>query len=944
MAEPIQITRWLSGLHTNRAAISTPYRVSMGHPIIFNDALIDGSNMEITPQNTLARRPGWSNFCSVSYGADVPKAIAGCTLTVGVNGTSTPTPTVFNLLDTNLKIYSFTSSTLTAIYVKTTTNQTFFQQVGNFMFMSDGAVNQKWDGSLVTGNGVATPLAAPTIANLNLYDTVGHAQTLHAWVAGNSYVNSTGTAQGYFFMCPTGEIQWAVVPKGSTLISQASAPNWTTNYGLFGATTTDGGLSWINCGVVTAWAASTLYATGSYYLNRTLKTTANVSLFTTSGSVSPATANWDVSETARAKCFGGGGSAPGTSNTLLAATPVVVPAGATITGVVVTLYKGSNRINQISDTTVKLLKAGTAAGSNKAMAGFWPFTNNQNAYPTVAQTKPYVYGSTTDLWGTTLTPTDVANANFGFELVATLASGQYTSGACDLSSLQCTVDVYYTVAVSDLASSIYAPIILDSNGNLQRAKVGGTSNSTAPVSWATAIGSTTADGTVTWECLGTGNQLPLQFSWTYSYSFHTHSGHTSTLSPLLQVNAPVIGNNITLSGFGSSDTQVDRNDLYRTPDGGSILLFNQSLTNVNAATTWTATDNLLDSQLNVDIFGPVAHANDPAPAGMTILAFHMGRLWGAVGHYLYFSAGPDTVNGDGLQSWPPANVFPMAADITGLSATSQGLVVHTGFDQSVVLGGPQTLTFWIQPLKKNLGAQSPNCIVQDGEEIVFYSSQQQLRAMMGSNESEPGLNVAPTLASNFTAAGSYLTVHRAGQDQGLFISDGSSKVLRYNMNSESWDTVGTAVNGIGPIASVDTAIGTRRLLSTAGGFIVFRDVNTFSDNGTPYSAFATIGSLNLSSAGTKGSAQVGNITLVSAAVGTALSVSVLPNEISGNFTNIPLNNSDPPLLPASSTINMKSYQWLGVASPLANSIRHLQVKVTLPTEAAKNEIFTLAVN
>lgn len=929
----IQITRWTSGLHTNRSPLSTPFRSTLGGSIVFHDTLIDGSNMEITPQNTLARRPGWTKYCSVTYGADIPKAIAGCNL----NGT------IYTLLDTDQKIYNFTSSALTSIYTKTTTAQTFFQQVGLRLFISDGAVNQKWDGVLVTNNGVATPTLAPTISNLNLYDTVGASQTLHAWVPKYTYSNTTGSAQNYFFLAPTNEVQWAVVPAGSKLVSQSSAPNWATNYGVFGTTTVDGSISWINCGSITSWAATTIFTNGAFYLNKTLKSSANVATFTTSGSVSPATANWDVTETARAKCFGGGGSAPGTSNTLVAtALGLSVPAGATVTGVVVTLYKGSDRINQISDVTVKLMKAGVAVGTNKALGGFWPFTNNQNAYPTVAQTTPYLYGSNKDLWGTTLTPTDVANAGFGFELIAKLVAGpNYSSGACDLSSLQCVVDVYYTVALSDIAGTVYAQIIADSNGNLQRVKTAGTSAGSAPT-WGTTIGGTTTDGTITWECLGTANKLPVLFNWTYAYGFHTESGHISTMSPILQVTAPMIGPNVNIKGFGSDDTQVDRDDLYRTADGGSLLLFNQSLPNVNSTTQWSVVDSALDSDLNELIIGPVAHASDPPPAGMTILAYHMGRVWGVVGNLLYFSGGPDTINGDGMQAWPPANVFTFAAPIQGTAAASQGLVVYTGLDVSIVLGGPQALTFWVQPLLKNLGVQSPNCLAQDGDDMVLFSSSQQLIGLSPSGRREPGLDVAPTLATNFAASSSYIAVHRAGQDQGLFISDGTSKILRYNMNAQAWDVIGTAANGIGPLASVDTAIGTRRLLSTAGGYIVFRDVNTFSDAGTTYSAFATVGSLVMSPAG-EPATNINKLVIVSTHVGTALSVGVLPNEVSGSFTNIPFTNADPWQLPASSTIDMKEYKWLGVQSPLPNIVKHVQVKITLPSEAFKNEIYSLSV-
>ena len=406
--------------------------------------------------------------------------------------------------------------------------------------------------------------------------------------------------------------------------------------------------------------------------------------------------------------------------------------------------------------------------------------------------------------------------------------------------------------------------------------------------------------------------------------------------------APIVGNGIPLQGSGSDDAQVDRCDIYRTADGGNLFLFDQSVPNVNSSTLWTVTDSTLDSALNLLLIGPVALANNPPPTGMTLLAYHMGRLWGAVGNLLYFSGGPDTVNGDGMQAWPPANVFTISAPITGLGATSQGLVVYTGIDVSVVLGGPQAQTFWVQPLLKNLGIQSPNCLTQDGDDMVLYSSQQQMTAISAAGRNELGLVVAPTLQSNFTATGSYVAIHRAGQDQGLFISDGSSKVMRYNMNAEAWDPIGTAVNGIGPLASVDTAIGTRRLLSTAGGYIVFRDTSTFSDAGSAFSGYATIGSIVLAPAGAP-VAKVQNIAVHSAAVGAALTIGVLPNEVSGSFTNIPLSNSDPWQLPASSTINMKMYQWLGVQSALAAIVKHLQIKITLPTEAAHNEIYSLTI-
>src|SRR5262249_39761268 len=127
-----------------------------------------------------------------------------------------------------------------------------------------------------------------------------------------------------------------------------------------------------------------------------------------------------------------------------------------------------------------------------------------------------------------------------------------------------------------------------------------------------------------------------------------------------------------------------------------------------------------------------------------------------------------------------------------------------------------------------------------------------------------------------------------------------------------------------------------------------RDTTTFSDSGSAYAAYATIGSLLLSDLGDP-PARIQSILLASAATGTALTVSVLLNEISGSFTTIPKSNTDPPQLSgtayASSTLNMDEYQWLGVATPLPIWIKHVQVKITMSaSDTVKNEVFSVSLS
>ena len=272
---------------TNRAATSVPYRVGgLGAVIKYNDALIDGSNVEITPSNTLARRPGYPKFCTASFTTEAAKGFYS-----GIFNS-----TLYKFFNTDQNVYLFDATTLTSIYTKGTTNQSFFQQVGNILYFSDGNANKKFSvgtssDTSVTNAGIVAPTAAPTIPNLNLYDSGGGTQTVHAWVPSATYTNSSGSAINLFLLAPTGEIQWSVIPAGTTVQSQSSAPNWSAKYGVFGGQTVDGQLTWTNCGVIHTWAAATVFTNSSYVTTSQYTSTSTSNTKATSGS---ATNNWTV--------------------------------------------------------------------------------------------------------------------------------------------------------------------------------------------------------------------------------------------------------------------------------------------------------------------------------------------------------------------------------------------------------------------------------------------------------------------------------------------------------------------------------------------------------------------------------------------------------------------------------------------------------------------------
>ena len=81
-----------------------------------------------------------------------------------------------------------------------------------------------------------------------------------------------------------------------------------------------------------------------------------------------------------------------------------IPLSATVTGIVV---KSSSSTSDYAynDTMAKLLKNNIPVGQNKQI-GLIPPGNS------------LVYGSSTDLWGTTWTPAEINNMNFGFQFKA----------------------------------------------------------------------------------------------------------------------------------------------------------------------------------------------------------------------------------------------------------------------------------------------------------------------------------------------------------------------------------------------------------------------------------------------------------------------------------------------------------------------------------------------
>ena len=268
--------------------------------------------------------------------------------------------------------------------------------------------------------------------------------------------------------------------------------------------------------------------------------------------------------------------------------------------------------------------------------------------------------------------------------------------------------------------------------------------------------------------------------------------------------------------------------------GGTDATFGVSDVNVrvtgSTSTGWFFNDFTTDAGLDILLIAPQNHLNDPPPGAPgssvnqvvgTITRYWQGRIWMAVGNFVYFDAGPDCTNGIPEEAWPPANRFQFVGPVIGLEPTADGvgMLVYLADRVNAILGGPETISFYPTDALSNFGISSPNAIFRDGSIIGQFTTQKQYFELIGLSKQETGEHVADYLTENFTAAKTYATMHRDGLDVGVFLSNGVDQVLRYGSNIGAWSVPSFPIFGAGALRSIETSVGitTLMLASPTGG-------------------------------------------------------------------------------------------------------------------------------
>jgi hypothetical protein len=478
------------------------------------------------------------------------------------------------------------------------------------------------------------------------------------------------------------------------------------------------------------------------------------------------------------------------------------------------------------------------------------------------------------------------------------------------------------------------------SGFVQAVVRSGLSGSVAPT-WPTAAGTLVTDNTIIWETVApqSAQSITWQKSHVYAYSFKCRTptdpyvttslltfgglntapsltslgnvpglvsplgpylgggtGVVSSASPVFTIPTPDTGGAVnTITGFGSTDPQVDTIVIWRDADGGGpsnmfeLVEIPAPAPIAGQAQSWIFKDFLPDiatttAGINfpgLDILAPapIDGQNDPPPAGFLPLCdqLHFSRIWGAQGNTVFHSSGPDSLVGNGDEQFNAGNDdFPFKSTVVACIHSPAGLICPTTTDFECIYGGPSTSTFFSQNMLKGIGLLNYNSWDRVGGEIFFFSPDLQLWALNPSLQvARIGFPIADQfLEQPFNQAGAFsITAHENGTDNGIYVAGGGGGYFRLNPhqvgadiggeNAACWSPYATLGNNaaVGVMKSMYLNISgvTARYLMMGGPgtgtAIVCRCAGPpsglnagnpiFSDSGGAYSSFFEIGAITM---------------------------------------------------------------------------------------------------
>lgn len=1000
---PIYTGRWSSGIWTNRSPLrdAATSRIVEKFYGAAGDALIAGLNVEITNRLTLARRPGNQVFTDQIF-TNVDRFYD-----FRIFGPNTEQITL--MIDQVNALYSLSNNQVNLVWIKSAgAGQTFMQSVGNSLYFGDGVDNKKWLQTLITwqpntnwntsttpylstylidpnGNiqqltGTAILIVSVTVNQdivtvtsntpLTSVITVGEQVTFPndmvasfldnlttpvTSVTGNTFTVNFVNAN-YPSTPENSGTYTAVYPGDGTPTSGPSVPPWNIsppgvdNY-YQGGLTYDGTAVWTNRGTpvenwgiaapttalspvvdgsVVVWTADTYYSTVAVIRD----TNGNLQQATNVGESGAGPPVWNI--VLNGLTFDNGTS--GITWKMVASAALLIwkpntfyPAGSFL----ISSTSGGNCLFQSSYNI-------PSGGFSSSVQPTWP------------------------LWSTTFAPLYPS---------VTEITGLQWNNLGPIGDFQWFASTHYTLA---------GTVIVDINSNEEAPYRTGKTGSVAPT-FATALNALTPDPNpnLTWINQGpvsvppTGTISTSNGGWKYAISLvNTLDDTVSNASPVSAATGDFTGAYAVILTPGDGldintiDPQADYVAIWRTTDGESQPFLIPGSNDFSLPITiplsqylqFGYTDRTPDTGLNNLIEAPILGENTPPAAGASNLAYYLNRIFYSIGNTVYWTSGPDTPAGNGLNGTSPLNFDEQVSLVKRIVPTTNGAWVFTVSDINIIQGNG-TSTAPIEsavPLIEGVGISSYNALDINGSIIGFFTTDNQfLIADPANGITTAGFPIGDQFRLNngspgqsWVSANVYVAWHVHGEDQAWYVCDGKYGWYRListpapEQGGYTWSPFAQIVSGCLCVQSIETAPGVHNLLlgPVTAGQILARDIDSSTDNTSTYPANATLGSAVLAQPGQVAVVQF--LTTESVNIGTPMVMGVIIDEAlpyyKGSFEYLKNWKWDPPTLAVSQSILSQRF-YMSEAEDFASMMRHMQMQVSWASEDAANELLSLTV-
>lgn len=496
--------------------------------------------------------------------------------------------------------------------------------------------------------------------------------------------------------------------------------------------------------------------------------------------------------------------------------------------------------------------------------------------------------------------------------------------------------------------------ILDANGTVQQCIQAGKTGTTTPA-FSTIKTALTSDpsgnpqGAAIWQA--TGSIATVKYGYAY---MNSKTKDISNMSPWSNEVTSSDGEEVDVTGPYSPDSQVDTVVLFRTTHGGAIPLYLGQIPNVVGTGTWNYADTTLDADLTFAWQGMLQGEATPLPKGATALAYHVGRVFAAVGNVVYVSSGPDAVVGGASGNSGFATTFTCQSKITRFWVNSIGVVVFTVRDAYIVLGsGTDSDPLYMVTYITNIPLLSYDCLA------VFLTNAYLLTGnkLVGMLDPSSGIvessfPIADQIRDELDPTNGYVTFMTGPSGEtAMYVSNGTDRWFRMSPTSTpeigiNWSTRALITGGMSAVQAVETDPGKTQLLlgpPAPGGPILKRDSSTHRDNGQRYQMTGNLGSIVLANPGQL--AGLAWVTLEASAKGTAPLLSVLLDEVETadktKYELVKRTRQDPPNLPPSTTIFSNRHSLLQGQSPVW--CRHIRMYFDWGDNDGPDELLTFTI-